>query len=398
MRIDVDGVHVTLAGTDVLQTVDASVDEGRLVGLVGPNGAGKTTLLRTITAALDPDDGAVFVGDEDIHDLASRAASRRLASVPQKTNLDFEFTVREVVEMGRHPHRNRFGGGDDDTQVVDTALERAEVASLADRTVITLSGGERQRVLLARALAQDAPVLVLDEPTASLDVHHQIRTLGLVRNLVDDGRTGIAAIHDLDLAARFCDSLLLVSDGGVLAAGPPKEVLTADRLRDAFGADAVVTQDPITQTPRVTVRDTVDATGDSGSTVIGAHVHVVGGTNQVADALPQLADAVADLTVGPVLAGSSDEQVATSLGLDPVTVEPYSSGQGSGTDEASALWDSADVVVVPSSLPSGRFPERIRAGPHRLVEPGTETSPAKLLAAIADVLNRPVPAEELTAD
>jgi len=398
VRIDVDGVHVTLAGSDVLQAVDVSVEAGRLVGLVGPNGAGKTTLLRTITAALDPDDGAVFVGDEDVHGLSSRSASRRLASVPQKTTLDFEFTVREVVEMGRHPHRSRFGGTDDDSAVVDDALERAEVASLADRAVTTLSGGERQRVLLARALAQDAPVLVLDEPTASLDVHHQIRTLGLVRALVDDGRTGIAAIHDLDLAARYCDSLVLVADGRVLAAGPPEAVLTTDRLRDAFGADAVVTQDPVTQTPRVTVRDVDDTTTGGGSPVVDAHVHVVGGTNHVADSLPALADAVAELTVGPVLTGSPDEQVATSLGLDPVSVEPYTTGAEPGVDEASRLGGSAAVVVVPSTVPSGRVPERIRESAERVVEPGPETSPTQLLAAIEALLNRPMQSEELTAD
>jgi len=251
--VSVDGLRVRLGGATVLDGVDATVDRGRFVGLVGPNGAGKTTLLRAIAGAVVPDAGRVTVDGERIHDLSSKAASRRVASVPQDTTVAFGFDVRTVVEMGRNPHRSRFGGwADADAAAVERALDRTDTRRFADRGVDTLSGGERQRVLLARAIAQDAPVLLLDEPTGSLDINHQVRTLDLVADLVSEGRTALAAIHDLDLAARYCDELILLSEGRVVAAGPPGAVLTESAVQDAFGADVVVSEDPVTGAVSVT--------------------------------------------------------------------------------------------------------------------------------------------------
>jgi len=251
--LTVDGLRVRLGGTTVLDGVDATAERGRFVGLVGPNGAGKTTLLRTIAGAITPDAGRVSVDGERIHDLPSKAASRLVASVPQDSTVAFEFDVRTVVEMGRNPHRSRFGGWTDaDAAAVERALDRTDTRQFADRGITTLSGGERQRVLLARALAQDAPLLLLDEPTGSLDINHQVRTLDLVSDLVAEGKTVIAAIHDLDLAARYCDELLLLSGGRVVAAGPPETVLTESAIRDAFDASAVVAENPVTGTVSVT--------------------------------------------------------------------------------------------------------------------------------------------------
>jgi iron complex transport system ATP-binding protein len=256
----IDGLGVELGGTTVLEEVDATADRGRFVGIVGPNGAGKTTLLRTIAGAVDPAVGRVTVDGARIHDLTSKAASRLVAKVPQDTTVGFEFDVRTVVEMGRNPHRSRFDGWTDtDAAAVEQALDRTNTRQFADRGIATLSGGERQRVLLARALAQDAPLLLLDEPTGSLDINHQVRTLELVGDLVSEGRTALAAIHDLDLAARFCDELLLLSEGGVVAAGPPPAVLTESKIRDAFGASVVVSENPVTDTVSVTALSAGDA-------------------------------------------------------------------------------------------------------------------------------------------
>lgn len=251
--LSIEGLGVRLGGTTVLDGVDASVDRGRFVGLVGPNGAGKTTLLRTVAGAVAPDAGRVTVDGDRIHDLPSRAASRLVASVPQDTAVAFEFDVRTIVEMGRNPHRSRFGGWTDaDAAAVDRALDRTDTRQFADRGITTLSGGERQRVLLARALAQDAPLLLLDEPTGSLDINHQVRTLDLVADLVAENRTALAAIHDLDLAARYCDELLLLSGDGVVATGSPEAVLSESTIRDAFDASVVVSENPVTGTASVT--------------------------------------------------------------------------------------------------------------------------------------------------
>ncbi len=252
--VELSGVRVELGGEPVLEDLDLAVEGGRFVGLVGPNGAGKTTLLRTVNGRLSPVAGRVRLAGEPVAGLSARQLGRRVATVPQETNLSFDFTVRQIVELGRHPHRPRFGGRDPDPGAVDRALRRTATDHLADRLVTAISGGERQRVLLARALAQTAPVLLLDEPTASLDVHHQVRTLGLVRDLVDEsGRTVLAAIHDLDLAARFCDELVLLTEGRVRTAGPPAAVLTEEHLEASFGGPVAVGQNPATGTPTVTV-------------------------------------------------------------------------------------------------------------------------------------------------
>ncbi len=245
------GVSVSLGGQRVLSEASIAVDRGELVGLVGPNGAGKTTLLRTLNGTLAPDAGTVRVDGEDVHALSARARSRRVATVPQDTSVGFAFDVRTIVEMGRHPHRSRFGG-DPDPGAVDRALERAGVDHLADRSVDAVSGGERSRVLLARALAQDADALVLDEPTASLDIGNQVDTLELVTDLVDEGRAAVAAIHDLNLAARFCDRIVVLVDGQVQARGPPETTLERETLRAAFGVTAAVDDHPATQAPLVT--------------------------------------------------------------------------------------------------------------------------------------------------
>jgi iron complex transport system ATP-binding protein len=251
--VGVDGVTVELGGRRVLDGVDLDVEAGSFLALVGPNGAGKTTLLGTVNGLVAPAAGRVTVDGVGVDGLSARELARRVATVPQEPTLGFEFPVRNVVAMGRTPHRSRFERASGaDRRAVDGALERTSLVGLADRPVGELSGGERRRVLLARALAQETPVLVLDEPTANLDVNHQVRTLGLVRDLVDDGHTALAAVHDLDLAARFCDAMAVLAEGRLLAAGPPDEVLTEPVVEEAFGVRARVEENPETGTPQVT--------------------------------------------------------------------------------------------------------------------------------------------------
>lgn len=261
--IRIRDLHVSLGGASVLTGIDRDVSPGKLVGLVGPNGAGKTTLIRTINGYLQPDRGQVLVDGEAAANLSARQLGRRVATVPQATELSFDFDVRTVVEMGRHPYRSRLGSHDPDPEAVDRALERTETLAFADRPLSAVSGGERKRVLLARALAQDTPILLLDEPTANLDIGHAARTLDLVRDLaVDDDRTVLTAIHDLDLAGRFCDHLLLLAGGRLRLAGTPHEVLTAEAVGEAFDTPVSVTSHPETGAPLVTARPSRPDGGD----------------------------------------------------------------------------------------------------------------------------------------
>jgi iron complex transport system ATP-binding protein len=363
MTLDVRDVDVELGGKQILDAVSADVGDGRLVGVVGPNGAGKSTLLRAMNGVIEPTDGTVLVDDDAVHDLPSKAASRRIANVPQEGHVGFEFTVSETVEMGRHPHVSRFGS-DDDPKAVERAMERAEVAQFADRDVTSLSGGEKQRVLLARALAQQTPVLLLDEPTASLDVNHQIRTLELVRGLVDDAdRAVVAAIHDLDLAARYCDELVLVADGRVLDSGSPDSVLTPAAIREAFDARVAVGTDPATGEP--TVSPLPDRSGD-----LEERVHVLGGGDAATPLLRELADAGATVTVGPVVAGDTDHETARRFGFDAVTVEPFTSPERETLERAAEHVAAADVVAVASEALERGVNDALRADASTVVVVG----------------------------
>ena len=339
--IDVDDVSVTLGGVSVLESVSTTVDEGTLVGLVGPNGAGKTTLLRTINGVLTPDRGSICVAGKGVAGLDSRAVSRLVATVPQSTASTFEFPVRRIVEMGRTPHLGRFGTRTaDDRAAVEKAIHRAAVEHLADRPVTAVSGGERQRVFLARALAQDTPVLLLDEPTSDLDVNHQVRTLDLVADLVGEGRTVVAAIHDLDLAARYCDELRLLHDGRIRAAGPPESVLTDATVEAAFGAQATVTTHPVTGTATVT------AFGSDSSAERDGTVHVVGGGAAATPLLHRLDAAGFDLSVGAVSVDDPDAELARTLDADLVTVPPYAPVDGETREAVTDQLCRADAVVV----------------------------------------------------
>jgi iron complex transport system ATP-binding protein len=338
--VELDGVSVSLGTVSVLSEVSLAVEPGTFLGLIGPNGAGKTTLLRTINGILAPGAGSVEVAGEDVHALSSRAASRVVATVPQDTALSFDFSVQEVVEMGRHPHRDRLGRepAAAGTDPVGTAMERAGVARFADRPVTEVSGGERRRVLLARALAQDTPVLLLDEPTASLDVNHQVRTLELVADLLDRGKTVVAAIHDLDLAARYCDELALLSGGEIAARGTPGTVLENDALGDAFDARIVRSQDRVTGAPSVTA--VPDPAPDRGEAV-----HVVAGNGSGAGLLHRLVGAGFEVSVGVLREGDPDAEVAAKLGCAVVSVPPYTPIE-SALDAARERARDADATLL----------------------------------------------------
>ncbi|MEU7411317.1 ABC transporter ATP-binding protein [Streptomyces sp. NPDC042638] len=233
MRLDIDDVTIEASGVRLVEDVRFAVGSGSFVGLVGPNGSGKSTLLRSVYRALRPSGGAIRLDGDDLHAMDPRAAARALAALPQESSAEFDFTVAEVVAMGRLPHRNRTAASDRD--ICARAMARTGVAHLADRGFLSLSGGEKQRVLVARALAQQPRVLVLDEPTNHLDVAHQLDILSLVRG---SGPTVLAALHDLNLAAAHCDVLHVIDGGRIVASGPPGDVLRPALLAEVFGVRA----------------------------------------------------------------------------------------------------------------------------------------------------------------
>ncbi|MFD7961776.1 ABC transporter ATP-binding protein [Streptomyces zaomyceticus] len=251
MRITAENLSWSVAGTPVVREVSVAIDPGETVGLLGPNGSGKSSLLRCLAGLRAPDTGFVRYDDESVRDWSARRIARHIAFVAQDSGADSDLRVTDVVGLGRTPFRDRWRGPDaTDRAVIAAALEVVGLTPLADRAWKALSGGERQRAHIARALAQQPYALLLDEPTNHLDVKHQLELMELLSGA---DRTVLVALHDLSLAARYCDRLLLLHHGRLVASGPPAAVLTAERLAEVFEVDAELTTDALGQ-PAVTYR------------------------------------------------------------------------------------------------------------------------------------------------
>ncbi|MFB7407619.1 ABC transporter ATP-binding protein [Streptomyces sp. NPDC056202] len=243
MRIDAENLSWSVAGTPVVREVGASIASGETVGLLGPNGSGKSSLLRCLAGLRAPDAGSVRYDGEPVGEWSARRIARHVAFVAQDSGADSDLRVADVVGLGRTPFRDRWRGADAaDRAVIAAALEVVGLTALAGRSWKALSGGERQRAHIARALAQQPYALLLDEPTNHLDVKHQLELMEL---LTGTERTVLVALHDLSLAARYCDRLLLLHHGRLVAAGAPETVLTADLLAEVFEVDAELTTDAL---------------------------------------------------------------------------------------------------------------------------------------------------------
>lgn len=254
--LEAQGVSVVVDGRVLVDRVSLRAAPGEVVGLVGPNGAGKSTLLRTFYRALRPTSGRVLLDGDDVWRMSGKRLAQRLAAVLQETSGDFELTVYDVVAMGRTPHKRAFSGDDaTDRDVITRSLEELHVGALAHAPFDRLSGGEKQRVLIARALAQCTGTMVLDEPTNHLDLRHQLDALRLVRRL---GVTAVVALHDLNLAAAFCDRICVMAGGRVIVTGTPREVLTAELLSDVYEVEAEVMEHPRTGVPVISVLPGLD--------------------------------------------------------------------------------------------------------------------------------------------
>jgi iron complex transport system ATP-binding protein len=232
MTVTFESVSIILGGRRVLHDVDLEIGTGRVVGIIGPNGSGKSTLLRALFSGRRPHSGHIRIDGVDVAALSPRALARAVAVMLQDTPSEFDLTVRETVLVGRSPHRPPFSRDSaEDHRVVDEALRTTDLLDISDRLVRHLSGGQRQRVMLARALAQSGEILVLDEPTNHLDISHQLDLMQVVSGL---GKTVIAALHDLNIASTFCDEVVVIHRGRIVAAGAPETVLTPPLIDRIF--------------------------------------------------------------------------------------------------------------------------------------------------------------------
>ncbi|HSW10757.1 MAG TPA: ABC transporter ATP-binding protein [Bacillota bacterium] len=348
MALRLEGATLGYRGGPVVHAVDLELPAGGFVGLIGPNASGKSTLLKAMSRVLQPLQGRATLDGEDLWRLPSMAVARRVAAVAQGLPPTFPLLAQELVLMGRLPHLRRFQGeGPRDLAVVRRALTLTGTLPLADRSLAELSGGERQRLSIARALAQEPKYLLLDEPTAHLDINYKVELLDLLRRLNRAENLAVLVIlHDLNLAALYCDQLVLLRDGRVHVRGSPEAVLLSSHLQEVYGSHTVISRHPIRGVPQVTLvpgRDEEPVVPSRGD---GRRVHLVGGGGSAAWLLEALALAGFVVTAGALNRGDSDWVLARSLGLEVVEAAPFSAVGDPERARALELMRAADWVVL----------------------------------------------------
>lgn len=248
-KLKINGLKYEVPDLKILNGIDLEVEEGEFLGMIGPNGCGKTTMLKCVYRALSPSDGTILLDDGDIHKLANREMAKKMAVLIQENHVEFDMTVMDMVLLGRYAHKKILAGTDEgDKALAMAALEKVGMADYKDRSFLHLSGGEKQRILIARSLAQNAGFVVLDEPTNHLDIKYQYQIMNILKN---ENVTVFSSIHDLNIAAQYCDKVVLVFRGQVVDFGTPEQVITAENIEKYFGMRAQVTVNEITKKVQV---------------------------------------------------------------------------------------------------------------------------------------------------
>lgn len=350
MNINIRALVFTYGERAVLDGVTFSIPSGSFTGVIGPNGSGKTTFLKLLSHVLRPAGGAIFLDGRDLAVYAVKELARRMAVVSQDNGGGYLFTVEEIVLMGRAPHLGRFQSETvEDYAIARHALEMTGCLHLRHRAVTELSGGERQRVMIARALAQQPKILLLDEPTSHLDIGYQKEILDLVKTLATrDGLTVVAVLHDLNLAAYYCNELVLLSEGKITACGKPVDVLTAENISRVYSTNVLVTPHPVFGTPMVSLLP-----GGRETKVHSAFpVHVLAGGGSAGEVLRDLREAGYTVTAGVINIGDSDWEAAKALGIPVVTEAPFSAISPARHRENTETLRRAKAVVL-SEIPIG---------------------------------------------
>jgi iron complex transport system ATP-binding protein len=348
--LDIERISFNYGTARVLEDITFMADRGECIGIIGPNGSGKSTLLKTLSKILKPSSGRVVLSGKELERYSAKELARQMAVVPQDTNIDFDFTCLEVVLMGRNPHLKRFEiEGKHDMEIAKESMMLTSTWHLRERPFSEVSGGERQRVIIARALAQEPAVLLLDEPVSHLDINHQIEILDLVERL--KGQRGLVVmivLHDLNLAARYCDRLMLLHENRILATGSPADVLTQENISRAFRANVIIKKHPLTGYLYVTL---LNAPG-AGEPVAGRAIHVVCGAGTGSRLLFALRSRGYDVTAGVLNVLDSDYDAAAQLNIKTAVEAPFSPITHESYAQAAEMMRKADAIAI-SDVPFG---------------------------------------------
>jgi len=333
----------------ILSNISLKINSGQMVGIIGPNGSGKSTILKALCGLLRPSAGRVNLDGVELAHLSREAVARQIGVVPQAPLLPEGFTVLETVLMGRYPHLGLLRSeSKKDLDIACRAMERTNIQSLAHRRVGQISGGEKQRVLIARVLSQEPLFLLLDEPTAHLDIRHQLEVMELVRSLADSGLGVVEAVHDVSLAGRFCDSLILLKEGHIFKEGTPQAVVTPDNIEQVFGVMAMVYGD-LASGLLVVNTSLARPRSDDGR----RHIHVIGGGGSAGDIMLRLCLEGYRLTIGVLNQGDTDLSTALALGAEAIVVPPFAKIDDASHRRNMEMVAQADCCLV-ANVPFGQ--------------------------------------------
>jgi iron complex transport system ATP-binding protein len=347
-HIRADSISVSLGGARILDRVDLAVRGGEFIGIIGPNGAGKSTLLRALVGMVGLSSGSVTLLGRDLAAFPARERARAVSYLGQDPPDAFPFTVIDVVLMGRYPFLARFARESaDDMEKARRAIEYVGLSGFEERLFTELSGGERQLVLFARVLAQETDILLLDEPTANLDIRHQDQFFSMAWELAGEGKVVVASLHNLNVASQYCSRLVLLDRGVVVADGKPQEVLRPDVLDAVYGTRTVVSASAATGSLTVSVVPRGRSRGADGH-----RVHLIGGAGSAVNVTRELARRGCRLSGGIAHENDADETLWKSLGIPHRTVGAFSRIQPSDVDAASAMITEAEAVIL-TSFPIG---------------------------------------------
>jgi iron complex transport system ATP-binding protein len=349
VTLNVDKVECHYGPIKILSDITLDVKPGDFVGILGPNGSGKTTLLKSISRVLKPYCGAILIDNEDIYKIKSVEAAKKMAVVPQDNTVGFNFSVMDVVLMGRNPHLGQFQmESAKDVEIARNAMELTNTWELANRSVNELSGGERQRVIIARALAQEPKILLLDEPMNNLDIINQLEVMDLVKSLcVKNGLAVLAVIHDLNMAARYCTAVLMLKKGKVYASGKIEEVLTSENISNVFEVDAIVKKNELTNSLYVIPLSPKKSALEKKRTI-----HLISGAGTGTMLMKALADEGYNVTAGVLNLLDTDFETSQMLKISAVTEAPFSPITDKTYIQNLEMINAAGTVVV-TAVPFG---------------------------------------------
>ena len=347
--LNVDGVECCYGSIKILENVNISVKEGDFVGIIGPNGSGKSTLLKSISRTLKPHKGAILLDNKDIYSIKSVDLAKQMAVVPQDNSISFSFTALEVVLMGRSPHMSRFQmETENDMAIARKAMDLTNTWHLATRFVNELSGGERQRVIIARALAQKPKILLLDEPLTYLDIINQLEIMDLVKSLcVKEGIIVMAAIHDLNLAARYCNTAILLNKGKIFSAGRIDEVLTSENIKSVFRVDAIVKKNLVTNSLYI-----IPLSPPKSSPLKNCAIHLICGAGTGTALMKILLEEGYSVSAGVLNVLDTDFETAQFLNIPVASEAPFSSTTEKTRKANFDLMAKASMIVI-TSVPFG---------------------------------------------